>query len=450
MIKQTLPNGPKTPKLLQLLSFGKDSIKMLTNCQSIYGDRFTLRFPGQQPYIMVSSPKDLKAIFMEHSGILDAGAANGTVLKPILGENSLIILNNERHMLHRKLMLPPFHGERIKLYGKAMQDITIAKISEWKTGEKKSIYQEALHITFDIIINKIFGIEDSNDNYPKIRSLLEELILTIGKPSRLITLLFKSLQINLGGITPWAKIQQLKKDVDNILLQEIETKMNSDVSSLTDILSLLIQAKDEDGNGMSKEEIKDEMLTLLLTGHQTTACTIAWSLYYILSDEAILNKLLAEIENTGAAPKELYTVVNKLPYMDMVINETLRIVGIVPIIGRLTTTDFQLNDIIIPKGVMLYPAIYLTHHNKQYWPNPEEFIPERFAEPSKIEPYTFLPFGGGIRRCIGASFATYEIKIMLASILVNKKMKLSNGYVPKFIRKSSIILPSEGVPVEIM
>lgn len=449
-MKQILPNGPRTSKFLQLLNFGKDSIKMLSECHKTYGTRFTLNLQWQPPYVIISDPKDLKIVFMEHSETLDAGAANGTILKPILGSNSLIILNGGQHLFHRKLMLPPFHGERMKLYGKTMQDITMARISDWQIGDKLSIYNEALTITFDIILDKVFGIEHNNKNYLKIKDPLEKLMLAIGSAFGLITLLFKNLQINLGKLTPWAEIQRLKIEVDNLLLEEIESRMASDILSKTDILSLLIQAKDENGDGLSKEEIKDEMLTLLITGHQTTASTIAWSMYYILSDQSVLTKMKDEINSNISNMKEMHLNIQKLPYMDMVVNESLRIKPVIPFFGRLTTTDFQLNDITIPKGVMIYPAVYLVHHDEQYWPNPEKFIPERFTDSTKMEPYTFVPFGGGIRRCIGASFAVYEIKIILATMLMTTEMKLDEGYQPKCMRGSAIIVPSGGVPVTIV
>lgn len=441
-----LPKGPKTSQILQFINFIKNPINMLRSCYNTYGDSFTLKLIGQMPYVIISDPDDIKSVFMEHDGALSAGAANGTVLRPIVGNFSLLTLDGEKHMFHRKLMLPPFHGERMKLYGQRMQDITVARITNWKATDKISILDEALHITFDIILHKIFGIEESNHNYLKIKTALRELLNMVETPFGVATLIFKKLHTNLGVLTPWAKIQKLKKEVDAILLEEIKSRISSDLSLQTDILSLLMQAKDEAGNAMTPEEIKDEMITLLIAGHKTTAATIAWSTYYILSNEQILNQLLLELSNARKDSEDIDIIVSKLPYLDAVIKESLRMTPVLPYVGRLTIEPFQLKNILIPRGVVIVPAIYLAHHSASNWPDPEKFMPERWLTKQE-KPYTFLPFGGGVRRCIGASFAMYEIKIMLTTILENTKIKLVEGYTPRQIRKNTVMVPSDGVPV---
>jgi len=445
-VVSNLPCGPSKSKFIQFVNFVKDPTTMLIDCRNNFGNTFTLKFPGQPPYVIVSDPDDVKKLFTSSSDDINAGEINGSVLKPVLGNSSLLTLDGDKHMLHRKLMLPHFHGQRMKFYGEVMQKIALDRIKQYELGESLSVFYEARDMTFDVILQTIFGIEEKNQKYLEIKNLLHELLTTIKSPFGLITLMSTKLHKNMGFITPWAKIQRLKKKIDSVLFGEIERRRHLDLSSRVDILSLLIEAKDKNGEFIKNEEIRDEMLTFLIAGHETTATAIAWCVYYSLANDNVLEKILAEIKTTGICPEKLYEVVDKLTYLDAVLKESLRMMPVVPYIARLTKTEYQLKNRILPKNVAIIPSIYLAHRDAKNWTNPDNFNPERFLESSE-KPYTFLPFGGGIRRCIGASFATYEVKIVIATLFLKTELALKDKKHPKLIRKGVVIAPSKGVPV---
>jgi cytochrome P450 len=441
-----LPNGPNELKVKQLFKFIRKPIPFLEECRRKYGKTFTLRMPGQPPYVVVSDPVDVKKIFTTSSEHLHTGEINASIFKPVLGNLSLLTLDGEKHLQHRKLMLPAFHGERMQIYGKVMSNMTRDKITSWKVGSTVSLFEEIRDITFSIILHTVFGVDEDSFKFSKLDKSLQELLFTIKSPFGLITLLSKSLHFNLGPITPWAKILKLRNDVDEGLIDEIQSRRKTDLTNRADVLSILLQVCDEAGLPMSNQEIRDEMLTLLIAGHETTATGITWALYHILSNDRILQTIKAELNNVLGKDGNIITNANKLFYLDAVIKESLRLIPVVPYIVRLTKQNYQLNDFLLPKGVAIVPSIYLAHHETDHWFDSKIFSPERFLN-STEKPYTFLPFGGGARRCIGAAYAQYEMKIVLSEILFHSELILKRGYVPKLIRKGVVITPSEGVPV---
>jgi cytochrome P450 len=440
-----LPKGLNEAKILQLIKFIRKPIPLFEKCRNIYGKTFTLRLPGQPPYVVVSDPDDLKQVFTANMNKLNAGEINGSVLEPVLGNCSLLTIDGQKHFQHRKLILPHFQGSRMKVYGQIMAEISEKAISNWQVGSEFSLFDEAQKITFNIILTAIFGMDEKSSRFAELDNTLHKLIYVIKKPFGLITLINKILHRNLGPLTPWSKIMKLRKQVDSYLIEEIEARKKMDLSSRIDILSLLVQARNEDGSPMTNQEIRDEMITLLIAGHETTATGIAWALYEILSNQEVLTKLKEELTTIVLKKEDLVPNLEKLVYLDAIIKEALRLTPVVPYIARITKEEFKIGDYTLPKGVVIVPSIYLAHRDSQTWKNSEKFIPERFINSTEV-PHTYLPFGGGMRRCIGAAFAQYEMKIVIAHILLGAELKLKNDYAPKLVRKGVVIAPSDGVP----
>jgi cytochrome P450 family 110 len=303
-------------------------------------------------------------------------------------------------------------------------------------------------LTFSIIVSAIFGMEEDDARFKKLTDSLHALIQVLANPFAFMTLLNPLLRRNLGPLTPWVKIMKLKQAVDACLFEEIEARRKINLDDRTDILSLLLQAKDEAGHTMTNQEIRDEMLTLLMAGHETSTMGITWAFYGILSNPAVLQKLKEELNTVIQQPHEFVQKLDKLTYLDVVLKEALRITPVVPYVVRIVKETYQLGEYTLPEGASIMPCLYLTHRDPDVWHDPDKFIPERFLNTSET-PYTYLPFGSGIRRCIGTAFAQYEMKIIIAQILLDTELVLQEGYVPKLERKGVVIAPSNGLPITI-
>ncbi len=448
MHQYNLPKGPVKNKLFQMLQFIRQPKKLLDDCRKTYGKTFLLRLLGQpHELVFISDPQDLKQVLTAKSEQLGAGELSSKMIEPIFGNSSLLVLGGEKHLSRRKLILPCFHGERMKVYGELMKRITERAVSKWKSDEIFSFMSQARNITFDIVLTAIFGMNEENPRYKTLQKSLEQLLDHMKKPFSTMILSVPFLQINLGPLTPWAKMMKLRRAVDICLFEEIETRKKMDLNSLVDILSLLLKARDDDGNSMTAQEIRDEMITLLITGHDSSSVAITWTLYEILSNDNVLKKIKEEFSEVISEKNDWVAHLDKLVYLDAVIKESLRIMPLVPFVARVTREEnYQLGEYTVPKGTVIMSSFYLTHHDAEFWPDPNKFLPERFFDTTEA-PYTYLPFGAGTRRCVGPAFAQYEMKIVIMQILLQAELALKENYVPKFKRNGVVIAPSEGLPV---
>jgi len=446
MTNTTLPPGPPKIKFFQVMKILANPLPLLDECRRIYGKTFTIRLAGQPDNVVISDPIDLKQIFSATHTQLNTGEMNATLLQPVLGDNSLLTLDGKKHLHHRKLLLPPFHGQRMKDYGELMNKIAKNKISHWKPNSTLKLVDEAREITFNVILNAIFGMDEESSRFKTLTKSLNQLNHVASKIFSVITLITPALHRNLGFLTPWAKIMKLRRDVDICLFEEISARKKMSLDSRIDILSLLLQARDENGNAMTDQEIRDEMLTLLLAGHETSTMGVSWAFYGILSNPHILKKLKDELAQFVFDDTDLVSNLDKLVYLDAVIKEALRITPVFPYLLRITNESYQLGDRTFPKGTVISPCMYLAHHDPEYWTEPHKFMPERFLNSTET-PYTYLPFGSGIRRCIGAAFAQSEMKIIIAQILLHVELKMEENYIAKPMRKGPVFEPAGGVPV---
>lgn len=446
MNKNFLPEGPAKKNVFQFLAAINYPFTIWDHCKQTYGKIFTLKYAGQPDQITISDPHYLKQVFSSTADQLNTGEINGTLLQPILGDYSLLTLDGKKHMQHRKLLLPPFHGQRMKEYGESMCKIAHEQITTWKTNTKIKLIDEVRKITYQVILNTVFGMDETNTRYRVLSNALEQLLLVSAKPFAVMTLLLPFMRRRLGGLTPYSRLMDLKKKIDDCLFEEIAARKKLDLSERTDILSILLQARDEVGNPMTAQEIRDEMLTLLLAGHETSTTGIAWAFYGILSNAEVSSKLLNELQALATTNNELLQNLDKLTYLDAVVKEALRLTPVLPNLVRVTNEDYQLGEYRLPKGTTISPCLYLTHRDPDYWDKPDQFMPERFINTTE-KPFTYFPFGHGIRRCIGAAFAQYEMKIIIAQIMLNLDLALADNYKAAFERRGPVFAPSHGLPV---
>jgi cytochrome P450 len=411
---------------------------MLETCRRRYGDTFTLRFPGFDPLVLVSDPAAIKGVFSGDPNELRAGEAN-VVIAPFVGPDSVLLADGARHRRKRRLLMPPFHGERMQLYGDLMRTITDRAIDAWPLGRAFPIQEETQRITLDVILRAVFGLDEGAQMEALRARLVEGAAVVTDHPM----LMMKWLQRDLGRLTAWGRVERLRDEADAILFAEFARRRCENRADRTDILSLLMAARDEDGQPMSDGELRDEMITLLLAGHETTATTLAWVTQHVLAHPTVHARLRAELLGRSAVgPADA----SDLPYLDAVIKETQRLMPIIPMVGRRLHSAMRIGGHDLPAGVVVAPCAYLVHRRPDLWDEPDVFAPERFLG-KRPSPYEFFPFGGGARACLGAAFATFEMRIVLSRILTRVEMRAAPGYRVRVVRRGITFAPSQGMPV---
>jgi cytochrome P450 len=386
-----------------------------------YGDFFYAHWHFSN-WVFVNHPEALKTILSQDTGaaITAPGEAN-EILRPLLGNHSVIMLSGQAHRQRRKLIMPPFHGERLKVYADLIRDITVQAMAELQPGQAFRARDITQKITMRVILQAVFGLHEG-DRYRQLETLLAERLNMTSRPLDSTIVFFPILSKNYGDWSPGAKLQQRAQAIDELLYAEIRDRRATLDASRNDVLSLMMQATDEDGHHLSDDELHDELMTLLVAGHETTATAIAWSLYWTHHDLAIKDKLQQEIQAAQASDDPL--ALTKLPYLEAVCNETLRIypVGMLTF-PRVAQQPMEILGYTIPAGTLLVGSIYLLHRRDDLYPHPHEFRPDRFLDRS-YSAFEFMPFGAGARRCIGYALAMYELKIVLGTLLTQYDLAL--------------------------
>ena len=438
--RKVLPAGPKSPTAVQLLHWIFRPIPFMRDCARRYGTCFTVRLPRNPPMVLFSTPEAVKEIFTGDPEQLPAGETRG-ILRPLVGQHSLLLLDGARHQHHRRLMAPSFHGERMRAYGQVMREMTDRNLDTWPTGRAFPVHICMQEITLDVILRSVFGMDEGPEQ-GRLRKCLADMLTLGANPVRLIPW-FQRL---VGFFTKGQQIADLLQEIDDLLYAQIAQRRQQGGAGRDDILSLLIEARYEDGRPMSDEELRDEMMTMLVAGHETTATSLAWTFHCILERPEVMDKLQAELRAVvGSGPVESQHIA-KLDYLDATIKESQRVYPILPLVGRLLHEPLQIGGQNLPAGVGVAPCIYLAHHNPDIWPEPDTFNPDRFLA-TRVSPYEFFPFGGGIRHCIGAAFALYEMKIVLAQVLSRASLRIAPGRRVRLVRRGITFAPSGGMPV---
>jgi len=442
-----LPAGPRSRGVLDLVRWLRAPLPMLDDYAARFGTVFSLqlpRLPG--PAVFFAEPAAVRDLWTGDPLALNAGEANG-ILRSVLGDNSLLLLDGERHLRERRLMLPPFHGERMRAYGDAMRDATVRELATWPVGRAFPVHTAMQAITLDVIMRTIFGVSDAAQLAPLRDALVRWTTLGTSPFGTAMFLLTPPAQFariqqvatrGLGRLLPWAPIVRAATDTDRLVREVIAQRRRTGTAGRDDVLSMLLEARDEHGQAMTDDELRDEMLTLLVAGHETTATTLAWTLHHLLATPVWLARVRAEAAEVDD-PERLVLV-------DAAIKETLRLTPILPMVGRRIAKPTTIGGYDLPVGAFAIACIYLMHRRPELWPAPTTYDPSRFVG-KKIDPTHYFPFGGGVRRCLGMAFATYEMKIVLSTILAHVELAAAPGPEVRLVRRGITFAPSNGMPV---
>jgi cytochrome P450 len=425
------PPGSRAPSAAQALNYARDPLGFLIRLQRRYGDIFTVAFPYFGKVAYVASPELVKAVFTGPPQQFHAGEANATVLEPALGPNSVLTLDETPHMRQRKLLLPPFHGERISHYGELMREVTLREMESWPVGEPFALRPHTQRITLAVIMRAVFGVHDEER---LVR--FERLIDDFSQRVNLITSV-PVLRRDLGRWSPWSRFLRSREALDEFIYEEISirrTEAAADDEGRDDVLSLLLQARHDDGSPMSDEELRDELVTVLGAGHETTATALAWAMERLLRTPRALGRLRDSI----AAGED--------DYLGATAKETLRARPVIIDVARKLTAPAEIGGYRLQAGSFVMPAIAALHYREDLFPQPQEFRPERFLD-GKADNYAWIPFGGGVRRCIGAAFAEYEMRVILRAILERAELEAPDPKPERVKVRNITLAPGKGAQV---
>ncbi|HEX3343563.1 MAG TPA: cytochrome P450 [Polyangiaceae bacterium] len=430
-----LPAGPTTPAAVQVVRWIRSPFQVMAECHARFGDAFTMRLPGMGGVVVVADPLAVKEVFGMGPDEGHAGKAN-FLLAPVLGRHSLLLLDGAEHLRQRKMILPAFHGERMHAYGRTMLDVASASIDAWPLGEAFPVHRPMQEITLQIILRTVFGVEEG-PRFVELADALKRMLDATANP----ILLFPFMQRDLGRLSPWGRFKVQARRASDILRSEIRRGREKGSSGRLDVLAMMLDARDEKGRPLSEDEVHDELVTLLVAGHETTATALAWTLRWVLPDRALVGRLNEELATADGDPARI----GKLPLLDATVKESLRLQPVIPMVGRVLQQATTVGGLDLPAGALVAPSIYLVHRRPSLYPEPERFRPERFLD-FKPAAWEWLPFGGGLRRCVGAAFAMYEMKMVLAATLPRVEMRLALDRV-RGVRRTVTVTPEQGLPV---
>jgi cytochrome P450 len=402
---ESLPR-PRMGRAIQTAIWSRRAQWMLEQCRARLGPIFSLEIAYEGQWVVLSDPEMVKQVFTGDPKVFHAGEGN-QVLRPILGENSLLTLDEAPHMSQRKLLLPPFHGERMKGYEEKMTEIAVREIESWPLGTPHRLRPRMQAITLEIIIETVFGVHDG-ERMEELRVALRDFLDVTTNPVLIGPVLA------VGPDRAWRLpiVGRRMRRVDELLHREIEERRAAeDVGERDDILSMLVAARHDDGSPMSEAEIRDELLTLLVAGHETTATALSWAMERLVRHPQKLERLRAE---ALAGEEETY--------LTATIQETLRLRPVIVLVIRKLTEPVEIGGYEIPAGAAITPSIHLVHRNPAIYPEPDRFLPERFLE-TPPGTYTWIPFGGGVRRCLGAAFAQFEMAVVLKELVKRHQVR---------------------------
>jgi cytochrome P450 len=419
----TLPPGPAQHPAIQSARWLLRPISFMEACRRRFGEAFSVRFLGfSTPMVMVSDPEAIRTLYTERRHTLPPG--RGIALLPVVGPRSVLLLEGQEHLARRKLMLPPFHGERMRAYEATVREVVERDLESWPRGEAFAVHPRMQAVTLEVIVRAVFGVTDAGRG-DRLRELLRALLDATASFGLQFGFM---LARRFGGPDPLARLRALRQQIDALLLEEIAARRGSPGE---DILSLLLQARFEDGEPMSDQEVCDQLVTLLVAGHETTATALAWTLELLAHHPAALERLQREHEPD---------------YLKAVINESLRLRPVVPLAGRRLTSELRVDGHVLPEGTDVTPAIWLTHTREDVYPEPFAFRPERFLDGAPPG-YAWVPFGGGMRRCLGAAFAEMEMRVALGAILQRVTIEPVSAEPERVARRNVTFSPRHGTRI---
>ena len=401
----------------------------MERCRARYGKRFTIRLLSTPPFVMLSDPDEVKALFTAPPEVLHPGEG-ARILEPVVGKNSVILLDERDHLEQRRLMLPAFHGEKMERLAGLMAEVAERQTTAWPHDEPIPLHPRLQALTMDVILRAVFGL-DEGERLDSLHTRLTKILALGSGPTGIMPFL----QFNLGGFTPWARFIRLREEADELIFELIDERMREDAER-DDVLSMLLAARHEDGSPMSQQELRDELMTLLVAGHETTASELAWAFERLAREPAVVARLVDEIDRDDGDA-----------YLTATIQEILRRRPVLPNAApRLVKQPVEIGGWEYPEGVCVIANSYLIQHDPEIYPEPYAFRPERFLDESPGT-YTWIPFGGGRRRCLGASFAMLEMKVVLRSLLARSEIRVAGNALELNRRRSITLSPRRGATV---
>jgi len=426
--KYEFPPGPRRPAVVQAANVMREPHRWLHRRYERFGDVFSSRFPFFGRVVYLAEPQLAKDMLTGDTTLWHSGEATASVLEPVLGSHSVLTLDEDAHMAQRKLLLPPFHGERVRRYGELMAELTAREVESWPDGEEIELRSSMQAVTLEVILRTVFGVREE-----RRLALFRECITRLGESSSLLVF-FPILQRGLGRISPMRHFLRARAAADALIYEEIaERRAAPDAEERDDVLSLLLSARHEDGSPMTDVELRDELMTLLTAGHETTATALSWAVERLTRTPAAMERLESDLDDDA--------------YLDAVVRETLRLRPVITDIGRMLTRDHEVAGYRLPAGTMVLAAIGAMHVRPDRWEDPHAFRPERFFEEGVGDGYSWLPFGGGVRRCLGAAFAQMEMRIILREMFRRVRLRAASPEDERARLRHVTVVPARGARV---
>lgn len=426
----SFPPGPAAPPLVQTLHWVTRPIHFMEQARRRYGEVFSIRFAGfRSPMIMVSDPGLVKTVYSNPANRLPEGRI--ALLEPVLGSKSVILLDGKEHLARRKLMLPAFHGERMRSYHDVMREAIDREIETWPVGETFPIHRRMQAVTLEVILRTVFGVGEGA-RLGRLRELLGTALENTSAPGWQVLNLFTRRAGLPEGPPGFAKgLREVDTELGGLIA---ERRRDPHLAERDDILSMMAAAEFEDGSRMDEAELRDQLMTLLVAGHETTATALGWTFDLLLADPRVLSRLKDELVDGGDT------------YLRATISEALRLRPVLPIAGRILDQPLEVDGFHLEAGANVAPSIWMAHTRADSFPDPFAFRPERFVE-TPPETYSWIPFGGGVRRCLGAAFAEFEMRVVLTEVLTRCDLRLAEDRPQTIGRRNITLSPKNGTPV---
>ena len=432
----------RRPGVLQGLALAADPEGFFARCAARWGDPFVVRMPSVGEVLMTGHPEGAREIFSAPPDTFEPLHTNP--VEPLLGQHSLLLLAGERHRRERRLMSPPFHGERMRTYGAIIRERTLAEVASWNKGALVEMMPAMRRITIDVILHAVLGI-DGEARRERFRRAIVENLSAYTPP----LLVLPPLRRPLAGLGPWDRFVKTRDRVCALFLDEIAERRRRGGEGREDMLSLLMDARYEDGTALDDGELVDELRTLIVGGHETTTTALVWALFHLHRPGA--QQALATLRDElapreGAAPAD---ALGQLPYLGAVCSEALRLHPVVPIVPRRAVRPFSLRGHAVRPGQSVSVVTTLLHVHPEVWSEPARFQPERFVS-KKYTPFEYAPFGGGVRRCIGAAFGAYQMRIVLGTVIGAMRLASQQARAPRRVLSSITMGPGGPVTLRVL
>jgi cytochrome P450 len=425
-----LPPGPRSPAVVNSLRFAYRPLAVLRDWHRRFGDVFTVRMLGFGVGVYVADPEAIRELFTGDQTDLRAGEAN-SFMEPVLGRRSVLVLDGPEHLRQRKLLLPPFQGSRVAAFREIIREVAERELATWRPGSRLVLRERMRALTFEVICRAVFGVTAPG----RVEHLRERLVAVID--SSPLFMISRAARADLGPLSPGGRFARRLAAADRVIHEEIARRRGEpDLDERSDVLSLLLRARDEQARPMTSAELRDELITMLAAGHETTATALSFAFELLIRNPRVLARLRDELD-TGEGDG----------YLDAVVKETLRLRPVLDAAERTLTEPRSVAGWELPAGVKVYPGIALVHMREDLYPRAHEFRPERFFEEGSS--YTWLPFGGGMRRCIGAALAQAEMAEVLRVAVPSVELRAVRDAPDPVVLRGVTLAPRHGVEVDV-